>query len=152
MFVRQIKNEYVEEADTYQINVSSKSSFASQNWVRESLFEKIKKNKQKLTLDNVNYTLLKFAQGYRLMNVSTTQWIKHFVFYSNSFRDNTQNKTHSRIRNKCYNYPTGIAHVYFIKKSQNKTICSIFRHWLFDFMHFWCYIWDLYELMEFQYT
>lgn len=65
--------------------------------------------------------MLKFALGYRLMNMSTTQWIKNFVFYSNSFRDNTQNKTHSRIRNTCYNYPTGIARVYFIKKSQNKT-------------------------------
>lgn len=76
---------------------------------------------QKLTLDNVSSTLLKFALGYRLMNMSTTQWIKNFIFYSNSFRDNTQNKTHSRIRNTCYNYPTGIARVYFIKKSQNKT-------------------------------
>lgn len=74
----------------------------------------------------------KFALEYRLMIMSTSQWIKHIIFYSNSFRDNTQNKTHSRKRSTCYNYPTGIAHLYF----KINPICSIFCHCLFDFHAF----------------
>lgn len=70
------------------------------------------------------------------MNMSTTQWVKHFVFYSNSFRDNTQNKTHSRYGTHVIIIQPVLLVFISSKSLKIKPICSIFRHCLFDFHAF----------------